>query len=260
MPRIRKISEIKPLITNLAQTSHYEVKFGGLPKELTEYLSKRGVDWFFINESAGLLCSSAVLPTTQLATSPIPGSYTGITENFAHTRMYDAISLEFYVDSSYKSLKFIEHWMEFIASGSHNPIESVSGAVPINRDAYFIRMQYPEYYKSDQTRIIKFDRDYNREIEYTFRGLFPKNLSSVPVSYNASDILKITATFQFDRYIVGSTFSLLENQDRSNNKDPNKPRETSLPTRLATGREELLWRNRNEGTGRLDDPRPRGIR
>ena len=29
--------------------------------------------------------------------------------------------------------------------------------------------------------------------------------------------------------------------------------------RLATGRDELIWRNLNQGTGRLDDPRPRGI-
>ena len=29
--------------------------------------------------------------------------------------------------------------------------------------------------------------------------------------------------------------------------------------RLATGREEMIWRNLNQGTGRLDDPRPRGI-
>ena len=28
------------------------------------------------------------------------------------------MTMEFYVDNGYKSLKFIEHWMEFIASGS----------------------------------------------------------------------------------------------------------------------------------------------
>lgn len=228
MPRIRRISEIKPLFTNLAQTSHYEVKFGGLPNQLVNYLIKRGVDPFFINEDVGLLCSSAILPTTSFATSVIPGNHMGIQEKIAHSRIYQEISLEFYVDSSYKTLKFIEHWMEFIASGSHNPIDGVSPAISQNQDSYFIRMQYPQYYKSDQTRIIKFDRDYAREIEYTFRGLFPLNLTSIPVSYNGSDILKISAIFQFDRYIVGSTFSILEKQDRANNKNPTQKQNKSI--------------------------------
>jgi hypothetical protein len=81
--------------------------------------------------------------------------------------------LEFYVDKNYNALKFMESWMEFIASGSHNPIDSPLPPVKQNGDAYLYRMQYPEYYKSNETKITKFDRDYNREIEYTFRGLFP---------------------------------------------------------------------------------------
>ena len=40
----RRISDIKPLITNLAQTSHYQVQFGSLPPELSSYLLGKGVD------------------------------------------------------------------------------------------------------------------------------------------------------------------------------------------------------------------------
>lgn len=259
----RRISDIKPLFTNLAQTSHYEVKFGGLPGQLTSYLFKRGIDQRFIAEDVGLLCFSAVLPTTSLANASITGNHIGITENFAYRRVYSEITLEFYVDSNYKTLKFLEHWMEFIASGSHNPIRGVTGPVNQNSDAYFIRMQYPEYYKSNSTRIIKFDRDYSREIEYNFKGLYPSNLSSIPVQYAQSDTLKVSATFSYDRYIAGKSQSIAENRLISNNLQPQNAAATLLNDpnnlRLATGREELLWRNRNEGTGRLDDPRPRGI-
>lgn len=259
----RRISDIKPLITNLAQTSHYQVIFGGLPGQLLAYLGNRGIDSRFVNENAGLLCYSAVLPTTSLGNANILGNYMGITENFAYRRIYSEITLEFYVDNNYKTLKFLEHWMEFIASGSHNPINGVAGPVSQNSDAYFIRMQYPEYYKSNSTRIIKFDRDYRAEIQYDFRGLYPSNISSLPVQYAQSDVLKVSATFSYDRYIAGRSFSFNEFQLNSNNLipaiaaavNPNEGR----TTRLATGREELLWRNRNEGTGRLDDPRPRGI-
>ena len=64
----RRISDIKPLFTNLAQTSHYQVLFGGLPSQLISYLGNRGVDSRFIVEDAGLLCFNASLPTSQFAT------------------------------------------------------------------------------------------------------------------------------------------------------------------------------------------------
>lgn len=206
------ISQIKPLITNLAQTSHYQVIFGGLPNELLQYLSIRGVTSSFISESAGLLCSSASLPTSSLATKTIDGNYTGIQEKFATAKIYDDITLEFYVDSDYKSLIFLETWIDFISSGSHNngttTFSSVNPPVRQTEEGYFIRMQYPDLYKSSETRIIKFDRNYGREMEYKFVGLFPYAISQIPVSYGASDILKVSASFKYDRYIVGKTLSI----------------------------------------------------
>lgn len=233
MARKFKISEIKPLITNLAQSSHYQVIFGGLPNELLQYLSLRGVTSSFIAENAGLLCYSASLPTSSLATKMVDGNYTGIQENFATSRLFDDISLEFYVDNNYRSLIFLETWVEFITSGSHNSINGVSPSVRQNVDGYFIRMQYPDYYKSDATRIIKFDRDYKREIEYQFIGLFPYAISPIPVSYGASEILKVTASFKYDRYIAGRALSVNYFTGNANNIQSNQvnnsPRPTSPP-------------------------------
>jgi hypothetical protein len=83
----RRISDIKPLLTNLAQSSHYEVQFGGLPNELKDYLRKRGVTSRFVVGDAGLLCYSAILPTSNLATNIISGNFMGVQEKFAHTRL-----------------------------------------------------------------------------------------------------------------------------------------------------------------------------
>ena len=225
----RRISDIRPLFTNLAQTSHYEVKFGGLPNELISYLRSRGISSRFIAEDAGLLCFNAVLPTTQISTVNIDNNYIGITETFAHRRQYQDISFEFYVDSNYNTLRFLEHWMEFIASGASNPIDGNNFPINSNVDeGYFIRMQYPKYYKSNRTRIIKFDRDYRRELEYTFIGLYPYNIASIPVSYGQSDVMKIQATFKIDRYVIGKSYSLDYNIERDNEKLPNQP--ISQPT------------------------------
>ena len=225
MPSIRRISDFKPLFTNLAQTSHYEVRFGGvgpLGGPLMAYLFRKGISQRFIAEDAGLLCFSASLPTTSLATANVSGNFMGITEKFAHTRQYIPISLEFYVDKNYNALKFMESWMEFIASGSNNPIGSSLAPIGQNRKDYISRMQYPEYYKSDRTTITKFDRDYNKEIQYTFIGLFPSAMSSIPVSYSSSDILKMSVTFEYDRYIAGKSLSLNEIIGNNNNQINNQ--------------------------------------
>jgi hypothetical protein len=216
----RRISDIKPLFTNLAQTSHYQVLFGGLPSQLKSYLSRRGVSPFFIGEDIGLLCYSASLPTTSFSSKVVDGNFTGIQEKFAVARLYNEISLEFYVDNNYKTLKFLEHWMEFISSGSHNPIDNPIGSVSQADNSYFIRMQYPEYYKSNYTKIIKFDRDYNSEIEYRFIGLWPISISSPAITYAQSEVLKVSASFQYDRYIAGRAMSLNVFTGDANNVDP----------------------------------------
>ena len=176
----RRIADIKPLFTNLAQTNQYQVTFGGLSGNLQSYLLKRGVDPIFTGDSVGLLVQSTVLPTTSFATAQVDDSFMGVTEKFAHTRQFSEINMDVYVDKEYKTLKFFEHWMEFIASGTHNPIdvppEYAKPVVALSRKNYNYRMQYPNQYKCDRTKIVKFNRDYNlaNEVEYTYLGLFPK--------------------------------------------------------------------------------------
>lgn len=219
IPARKKISDFKPLLTNLAQSSFYFVEFGGIPsRQMEAYLKSKGITRDFVTRECGLLCSSAVLPTTQLATVPINNNYMGITENIAHRRQYQDISLEFYVDKNYNSLKFMEYWMEFISSGANND----TIPIPFSRDpreleridpnvneGYFIRMQYPEYYKSYTTSITKFERDHKaiHAIEYKFKGLYPYNIASIPVSYSQSEILRMQVSFKIDRYVVGETVS-----------------------------------------------------
>ena len=70
----KKISEFKPLLTNVAQTSHYQVFFDGLSPDLFTFLGQKNVDRRFITENSGLLCSSASIPGSAclLYTSPSP--------------------------------------------------------------------------------------------------------------------------------------------------------------------------------------------
>jgi len=198
-PRPRGISDIMPKLQRVAQTSKFLVKFVLPNSPLRTQMRKKGINDRFISDNIGLLCSDAVLPGSNMASLNTAGDYQGLVEKFAHTRQFTQVSFDFYVDLEYKSLKFIEHWMEYI-SGQSNSDPS--------RDAYHFKMAYPEEYKSNDTRIVKFEADHFQFLEYRFVGLFPIALNSTRVSYQNSQVLKATASFSFDRYICGETSSL----------------------------------------------------
>ena len=209
MVQPRRIADFKPTLSNLATTSHYQVIFGGLPQKLRQHLNVRGVGWRFTAETIGLLCNNAILPGSSVATFEPDGHYMGVKEKMAHSRLFMDMSLEFYVDSDYRTIKFFEHWIEFMSSGSGEDQ---------SQDGYYFRMVYPDDYKTSQTKIIKFDKDYNSELEYTFYGLFPKQLNDISVSYDQSDTLKATCSFTYDRYICGKNTSFSLYRGNSNNK------------------------------------------
>ena len=119
MVQPRRISDFKPTLTKLAGTSHYQVIFGGLPSALRQHLNVRGVGYRFIGETAGLLCNNVSLPGSSSATTMIDGNYMGIQEKMAHSRIFTELNAEFMVDSDYKTIKFFEHWIEYMLSLIH---------------------------------------------------------------------------------------------------------------------------------------------
>ena len=222
-PLPKKISQIKPTISQVATSSHFLVEFGGLNSQLSKHLKERGMDSRYITDTIGLLCCRASLPGSGFARADIVGKYQGVAEKFAHTRTFVQIDMDFYVDTGYKSLKFLEHWMEFMGSASETDINI--GADPLV-DGFHFRMRYPNEYKCDETRIIKFERDYKRYIEYRFFGLFPISLNATPVSYEGSQILKATASFHYDRYYSGQSRSIDAFLNRNGNKKAPASRDT----------------------------------
>ncbi len=209
---------MKKDLLGLAQTSHYLVSFG-LPSGVISHLQRKITNASnFAGNDMGLLCSAAEIPGSSFATADIRGNYQGIVEKMAHTRQFVQMNLEFYVDRNYNSLKFLEHWIDFIASGSEDTRSLTGARSDPSRRAHHLRMRYPDEYKSDQTKIVKFDRDYRNGVEYNFRGLFPLSLTAIPVSYQQSQILKANCIFSYDRYIAGevSSLSQLLGTDRNN--------------------------------------------
>ena len=50
--------------------------------------------------------------------------------------------------------------------------------------------------------IVKFDKNGDNQLRYDFVNSFPKSLNTTPVSYGQAEVMKVTVTFAYDRYIM----------------------------------------------------------
>ena len=186
------------LMGPLAQTNHFLVTLSSLTPEVEAYLQRfsNAPDVRrFISERSGILCSDASLPTTTYATAEVRDNFMGVPQQYAHTRIYTDIDFSFYIDEDYTLLKIFEGWMEYISSGANNFTRQ-------DDQAYYRRMKYPDSYKCNNMFINKFEKNYKRTLRYRFVNVFPKAINPIPVAYGAADILKVSVSFNFDRYIV----------------------------------------------------------
>ena len=148
-------------------------------------------DWFVRN--VGIACYDATLPTSTFATAEVKDNFQGINQQFAHTRFYTDSSFSFYIDKDYRVLLFFEAWMDYISNGAN---------VSENDRRFYRRFRYPNTYKCDGLQITKFDKNLDKKITYQFKNAFPKAMQSIPVSYGTAELLKVTVTFAYDRYIL----------------------------------------------------------
>ena len=212
-PRPYKTSELKTRITHLAQTSVYQLKIQP-PTGLSTLLRETGrdLDYNRAGENIELLCDSAVLPGSSFATHEPTNDYAGVTEKMAYRRMYDGtLDLSFMVDRNYNVIEMLDGWLDFISgvgiTGSRQSYKS--------RHVNY-RMTYPEQYRTE-LYLTKFEKDVSypddfgdviegvldppKQLLYTFVGAFPSSVTSTPVSYGPSDVLRVNVSFSYMRYV-----------------------------------------------------------
>ena len=132
----------------------------------------------------------------------IDNDYIGVTEKHVHRRVFDdVIEFVFYVDAeNYLPIKIFEMWISEIANESSS---RVPGQMNTKMPDYSYTMNYPDEYIANQgLKVRKFERDYKQQLEYEFIRSFPKNISSMPVSYDSSDLLKVSVSMSYIRYVI----------------------------------------------------------
>lgn len=207
MPTPRSVSDIKSKLLRPALTSHFEVQLS-FPQALRSFI---GVNQDTIN----LSCCEASLPGSQLTTLENNNDRTGVTEKHAYRRQFDdRIDLTFYVDAkNYTAIRFFEGWISFIMNEDQdeNPFSGGGGPTAdtppsLASRSYNYRVKYPNDYIADQgLKVIKFERDYQQQLTYEFIRSFPLSISSMPVSFDASSLLKVSVSMSYIRYILLKT-------------------------------------------------------
>ena len=206
-PKVRKVADIKAKLLNPALTSHFEVQIplpnGAVRAELESIRPDGGEQ----QDALNIRCTNASLPGSNLATLELNNTYHGVTQRHAYRRVYDdRIDLEFLVDADdYLPIRFFEKWIDSImlqtqgGEGNESPVSQ----------SYSYRASYSDdYVCSSGLKIVKFERtgkngDYTGSaLEYTFVNAYPFTISSMPISYDSSSLLKCTVSFSYLRYVI----------------------------------------------------------
>jgi len=190
----------------VSSSNLYEAKFefdNAFNKDLIKSMDFVGFSGFTGSDKAytalTLLCEEASLPGIQAMTGQTTGVYMGEGQiNYAHTKSYTDITLGWTCDANLLPVKFLNKWSGFIFGEDANTTTKTTGRYRINR------VRYPEEYQAT-LKIVKAERGKDNSLQgvggiYTLYDIFPYSVQSTPLSYGASTLLKVTASFYYRRW------------------------------------------------------------
>ena len=188
-PRPYRTSDLKTRISNLAQTSVYQVKLQP-PAAVFNFLRENGreFDYGRQGEDLELLCKNAVLPGSASATHDVTNDYAGVSVD-QNRNMYKS--------------RYANYRMSY-----PNDYRSEIYLTKFEKDVPFAGSRAARFVDPKQ-------------LQYTFVGAFPESIASTPVSYDGSSLLEVNVTMSYIRYVrerknvpvatTGSNFDLVNN-------------------------------------------------
>ena len=170
------------------------------------------------------------LPGSNLATLELTSDHTGVTERHAYRRIFDdRLDFTFYVDAAnYMPIRFFEAWIDWIVGFDEGDTRDTSS---------YYRAKYRDDYAVDGLKITKFERSSpattSREeavrrgqqatsLTYGFVKAYPISINSMPVSYDASSLLKCTVSMTYMRYYIDRPQRIAPPADISGRFDPQR--------------------------------------
>lgn len=261
-PKKKTVQDIKSTILRPALTSHYQCWFNppgtgtaSNAQDVRKWVSARGFDYTANAEMVSLLCCEASLPGSQLATNEIQNDFHGVTERLAYRRLYDTVDFSFYVDhnvvssTSYNIIWFFENWISYCVNETSLETEN-----------YTYRANFadgPSGYRSPAIYVNKLERDFlGTYLQYKFLKAYPISITSMPISYDSSQLLKCNVTFTYTRYVTRRySYDTNASTDGGNPLEPAAPKAapstpqptTTTPTQQAAVNSNLaIWALSNQ--------------
>ena len=156
-------------------------------------------------ESAGfkiqILCEEISLPGVSSATGNGRGIYQGVDFKYAHTKIYNDLSVSFICDKDYTPMRFFQTWFHYVYDGSDSNSYSYT-------KSYTTRPYY-EYCMDmtivkDEDKGLKVDPDTKKHAsaEYALKNVFPISISSIPLNTGASQVVRFTVNLTYERWVV----------------------------------------------------------
>ena len=133
----------------------------------------------------GIICADASLPASSLATADVKDNFMGVSQEFAHTRLYTDIDFTFYLSSDYTLLKIFEGWMDYITSGGANGEVQNPKRVFTEDSGILMTIRLVRCISISLKKIM------DDHCNINFINAFPKAISPMPVSYGAADLMRV---------------------------------------------------------------------
>lgn len=130
-----------------------------------------------------LMCHSATLPGINISTSPVRSF--GEQREIPYEKIYDPLSLTFYVDGEMIVKRLFDAWVSLVQGG----------------DRLF---NYPKDYSSEmKVHVYKVDEQSVYSVHLF--DCFPKTVGAVQLDYGAREVMKLTVTFSYRYYDTSET-------------------------------------------------------
>ena len=184
-PIIDFIGEVKT--RGLARTNRYEVDimfpFGSDPS---------------VNNITTLFCESVNLPGLNINTQP--HIIFGEGREMPYGRMFDPVTLSFYVDSDLQIKQAFETWMNMV----------------VNKDSRVIN-----YYRDYISQIIinVYNVDDSNPYSVTLHEAYPKTMNAVQLSAESKDIMRLSVTFAY-KYWSSSSSNVIPTKSMNQPANP----------------------------------------
>lgn len=233
MARVYSIEKVKNLFTKVSLSNQYKLEIN-IGEDLKNSINGDGIylrgdsqSFGGLNEKVSVMCRATELPGQSLETVPLYGSRQGVFEIFPTTRRFTALNCTFYLDKDHDVLRFFERWMNYInplvvptqgiAVSSLDEKNVIRGASTSDAASFF-RMKHKDKYATTLI-LTKFEKDsmgdndrfrpkaskFEEKVDgltYTFYRAFPREITSVPISYDNADVVQFSVLFEYERFRV----------------------------------------------------------